>query len=180
MIQINLLPYRAARKKENIRKQVSVFFLTIILVVLILFVFDFRARMKITKLENKVKASQTELAKLKKKAKQVDILRKELDSLNNKLKIIESLKQGRKFAVNILKEFTEVTVPERMWLVICNIDKTSIYFEGLALDDRTVADFMRNLENSALMTDVELKGITSIRLKDVDLRKFVISVKVEK
>ena len=35
MIRINLLPFRAARKKENVRRQVSVFLLSLVLVVII-------------------------------------------------------------------------------------------------------------------------------------------------
>ncbi|HAR33905.1 MAG TPA: pilus assembly protein PilN, partial [Desulfobacter sp.] len=36
MIRINLLPFRLARKKENIRRQVSVFFLSLIFIFLAL------------------------------------------------------------------------------------------------------------------------------------------------
>lgn len=37
MIRINLLPYRAAQKKENIRRQISIFLLLLILMTLALF-----------------------------------------------------------------------------------------------------------------------------------------------
>ena len=40
MIRINLLPFRAARKKENIRRQISVFALSVVCLALLMgFVF---------------------------------------------------------------------------------------------------------------------------------------------
>lgn len=180
MIKINLLPYRAARKKENIRKQVSIYFLSIILLILILFVIDFNAKREISELNAKVTASQTELKGLRKKAKEVDKIKKELDSLNSKLEIIDSLKKGRKSAITVLKEITEVIVGERMWVTTFNFEQDSFYFEGMALDDRTVADFMRNLERSKVFKNIELKSITSTMIRDVELRKFIIRTGVEK
>ena len=40
MIRINLLPYRAARKKENIRIQFNIFIGSLILVALAIFYFN--------------------------------------------------------------------------------------------------------------------------------------------
>jgi len=36
MIRINLLPFRAARKKENVRRQVSIFLLSLVLVLIVM------------------------------------------------------------------------------------------------------------------------------------------------
>ena len=40
MIRINLLPFRAARKKENIRRQVSIFLLSLAFLLIILFYYN--------------------------------------------------------------------------------------------------------------------------------------------
>ena len=40
MIRINLLPFRAARKKENIRRQVSIFLLSLVFLLIILFYYN--------------------------------------------------------------------------------------------------------------------------------------------
>ncbi|MGE4519432.1 MAG: PilN domain-containing protein [Desulfobacteraceae bacterium] len=178
MIRINLLPYRKARRKENIRRQISIYFLSLILLLLVLFVIDYSKKAQIKDLNLKIKASETELASLNKKAKEVDILKKELDALNSKMGIIDSLKKGRSFGINILKELTEVVVAERMWLNSSNIERNSIYFDGYALDDKTVADFMRNLDSSVYFFDVELRSLTGSSIKNVELRKFIINAKI--
>ena len=41
MIRINLLPFRSARKKENIRRQLSIFLLSLILAVVAIFGVNF-------------------------------------------------------------------------------------------------------------------------------------------
>lgn len=179
MIQINLLPYRAARRKENIRRQFSIFILSIILLGLSLFVVDYRMKSKIDALNKKIAASKQELAQLKKKSKQVDILKEKLSALDKKLKIIDSLKKGRVFSINMLKEFTEVIIEDRMWLTKANLNRSKVYFEGYALDDRTVADFMRNLESSTIINNINLQGITQASMKDIPLRRFVINAGVK-
>ena len=40
MIRINLLPFRAARKKENVRRQVSVFLLSFVLIIIGVFYYN--------------------------------------------------------------------------------------------------------------------------------------------
>ncbi|MGM0417731.1 MAG: PilN domain-containing protein [Thermodesulfobacteriota bacterium] len=179
MIRINLLPYRRARKKENIRKQISVYFLSIILIMLILFVFDFSVKSKIDNLNTKIKSAQSELARYQKQAKEVDALKSELSKLDSKIKVIDSLKDGRNFGINILKELTILTVAERMWLTSANIKRDSVNFNGFALDDKTVADFMRNLEKSQYFFDIDLKNVTKADMKNTEVRKFIINSKVE-
>jgi type IV pilus assembly protein PilN len=178
MIRINLLPYRKARRKENIRRQISIYFLSLVLLALALFAVDYFKRQKIDDLNSKIKNLQSELDTLNKKAKEVDVLKKELDALNSKMKIIDTLKEGRSFGINILKELTEVVVAERMWLNSSDIQRSSIYFEGYALDDKTVADFMRNLDSSVYFSDVELRTLTSASIKNIELRKFIINAKI--
>ena len=41
MIRINLLPFRAARKRENIKRQITVYVLTVVLLVVVICYFNF-------------------------------------------------------------------------------------------------------------------------------------------
>ena len=61
MIRINLLPFRAARKKENVRRQVSIFFLSLILTTIIAFIYNFMLGQKIHGLERKIEDTKTQL-----------------------------------------------------------------------------------------------------------------------
>ena len=55
MIRINLLPFRAARKKENIRRQVSIALLSVFFVILTIIYYQIRLNNKINDLDTKLK-----------------------------------------------------------------------------------------------------------------------------
>ena len=84
MIRINLLPFRAARKKENIRRQVSIFLLSLAFMLIILFYFNFSLSSKIGNLNTSIKDTQSELEKYAKINKEIDNIKKKLDNLKKK------------------------------------------------------------------------------------------------
>lgn len=180
MIRINLLPYRSARRKESIRKQLSIFVLSIILICSALFAVSYFQNRKIDTLNANIKKSQQELTRFNAQVKEVDLIKKKLKDLNSKLAIIDSLEKGRNFSIDILKELTIVIVNERMWLTSADISPSKIHFNGYALDDRAIADFMRNLERSSFFTNIDLKGVTMAKMKDIEVRQFVIDADIEK
>ncbi|PID77739.1 MAG: hypothetical protein CSB21_03835 [Deltaproteobacteria bacterium] len=178
MIRINLLPYRSARRKENVRKQIFIYVLSLIILLFALFIFDFNIKQKINTLTESINSSKILLAKFKKKSKEVDELRKKLGALNNKLDVIKSLQNDRRFGIGVMEELTKVVVPGRVWFKNVKLDKKSIYFSGYSLDDRAVADFMRNLEKSSFFSNVELKEVSEYKIKNIEVRKFSINSKM--
>ena len=66
MIRINLLPFRAARKKENIRRQVSVFLLSLVLVVIVAAWFNYLLSGKITTLDKRIADTTAQVEKYNK------------------------------------------------------------------------------------------------------------------
>lgn len=148
------------------------------LVCVALFLVNHLLNKKISHLNEKIKQSERQFAIYNKKATQVDVLKEELNKLNNKLKVIGSLKNGRKFSINTLKEISDLTVENRMWLKSLKFNKKSISFAGIAIDDKTVADFMRNLEESSMFKDVELKSVSRTEVNSTDLRQFSMRAKI--
>jgi len=63
MIRINLLPFRAARKKENVRRQLTVFFLSMALLVVAVFAVQWWLSSRVSSLDRKLKQTQAELDK---------------------------------------------------------------------------------------------------------------------
>ena len=83
MIKINLLPVRAARKKENIRRQVSVFFLCVIFAFCVMAYLTVSFNQKISRLNQNIEDSRNELKKYEKIAKSVKKMRAELKKLES-------------------------------------------------------------------------------------------------
>ena len=157
MIKINLLPFRVARKKENIRRQVSIFFLSIVMIALVLTWYTLGMDKKIVEIRAQTKQVKAQIALYKEKADRVTQIKKNLKILKDKLKIVSSLEQKRNEQLLLLEELSDKIVPERMWLESLKADSKHVTLKGIAFDNPTIADFMRNLEVSSLFSSIDLK-----------------------
>ena len=57
MIKINLLPFRGARRRENVRRQVNVFFLCLLFLFSLMFYFHIDSNIQMEGLETREKKS---------------------------------------------------------------------------------------------------------------------------
>ena len=179
MIRINLLPFRAARTKENVRRQISIFILIIVLMFLVMFTMTLKLNSEKKKHAAMVEGVKTELAKYTKQAREVDKLKTESAKLQQKIDIISTLEDIRREPVELFTALTEVVVPERMWLTSFKTKGRQINIVGSALDQITVADFAKRLENSPAFVDVKIKNLKSGTTKNkVAIKTFVVDCKI--
>ena len=195
MIRINLLPFRAARKKENVRRQVSIVLLSLFLVILVMTYFNISLKNKIKDLDAKVESTKQQITLVEKQAKEVDRIKNEFDKLNKKIKVIKNLETTRKVSVHLLDSMTEMVVekasiseldesegkdikPEkRLWFTNFSAKGNNINIKGIALDNKTVADFMTRLEISGIYKDVNLRTLTQKMVNKLKLKSFEITCK---
>lgn len=177
MIHINLLPFRAARKKENIRRQVSIFLLSLIFILLALMLYHIRLNRQIGTLNSQIKTTKKQLAGYQKISKEIDGIKHKLKILNDKLKIINQLELNRKEPIRLLDKMTTAVVHKRMWFTSFGSRNQAVNIKGIALDEKTVADFMTGLEKTALFASVNLKNVQKhlIPGRNIILKKFEIS-----
>jgi len=183
MIRINLLPFRAARKKENIRKQVSVFFLCLMLVMIVLVWVHFYLGSKQNRLTATVTDTKKELSLYKQKNEEIKEIRKKLQDLEMRQNVIQDLEKQRFEPVHILDELTGKIVAERMWLTRLNITANQMDVDGIALDNNTVANFIDNLEGlskldspqSHMYERVRLNKLQQEEIRSLNMKKFEIS-----
>jgi len=148
MIRINLLPFRAARRKENVRRQISIFLLFFFLTAIALGFYHVSLSGKISRLNKDIAATKKELNIANKKAKQVDAIKRKLKILKQKTNIIKNLEANRREPVILLDVMTTTLVPKRMWLTSFKYKGRAVSITGIALDQKTVADYMSRLENA--------------------------------
>ena len=195
MIRINLLPFRAARKKENIRRQVSIVLLSLFFVILVMIYFNLSLKNKIEDLDAKVQNTKKQIALVEKQAKEVDRIKKEFDKLKKKIEVIKNLETTRKASVQLLDNMTKMVVekasiseldksegkdikPEkRLWFTNFSAKGNNINITGIALDNKTVADFMTRLEISGLYKDVNLRTLRQRVVNKLKLKGFEITCK---
>ncbi|MCX5880465.1 MAG: PilN domain-containing protein [Deltaproteobacteria bacterium] len=175
MIRINLLPFRKARKKENVRRQISIFILVLIFLTLGMSYLALTLSQKIQNLDKRIKTSKQQLSELTVVTKEIDDIKKKLDTIRKKTAVIKNLDQNRKSSVILLDTMTSMVIPGRMWFTSLSDISDSVVINGLALENKTVADFMIKLEGSKLFSSVSLKTIKQQAIKDVVLKNFEIS-----
>jgi len=176
MIRINLLPFRAARKKENIRQQISAFVLSLFLVTGLLYWVGGYWSKKIDALNTEIQGIQRDLTATQSAAKEVDRIIKELDELHKKTEVINNLKKSRREPVQMLEAMAELVVEKRMWFTDFSDSGQTVKIKGIALDNKTVADFMTQLEESALFSNVNLDNLKQQTMyENLSLKNFEIT-----
>jgi len=184
MIKINLLPFRAARKKENIRQQVSMFLLSLFLVLIILAWYHLNLGGKIQQLDTEVKDTKSQLTKFQKINMEIAVIKKELRDLNRKIDIIDTLEANREGPVRLLDIMTDMVIPKRMWFTSLEEREVQkdpetvskvVALNGVALDNKTVADFMKRLEGSNLFSSVDLVTLRQERSRGFNLKAFQVN-----
>lgn len=176
MIRINLLPFRVARKKENIRRQVSIFMLSFLLVTVAMIYYNISLNSKMLDLNTRTEKITKELAKYNKINKEIKLIKKKLELLTKKTDVIKNLELSREDAVRLLDAMTEMVVEKRMWLNMLETKEKTVNIKGVALDNKTVADFMTRLEDSRLFKSVKLKTTKQQKFKkSINLKSFEIT-----
>jgi type IV pilus assembly protein PilN len=204
MIRINLLPYLAERKKENVRNQIFIFLFIIAIFTCGLGYFHFWLKDQIQELNTEITRTKQELEKYNKIVKQVEELEATLELLKQKRNVITELEATREESFRLMDTLTGLVVENRMWLTkfdaIEKVTRTrpkkkgekpvvtvdvEIAIEGIALDNKTVADFMSRIENekyednSNAFIGVSLKTLQQKKMKqsggeDINLKSFTI------
>jgi type IV pilus assembly protein PilN len=175
MIRINLLPFRSTRKKENIRRQLSIFVLSLILAVVAIFGVNFFLSSQIDDLSRRITTTQAELEKYEKINKEIEEIKKKLDNLNKKLAIIRDLEANRYEPVRLLDTLSQVMIEKRMWYTALDMKADLVNISGIAMDDKTVADFMLRLEGSGLFSAVNLKTLKQVDVQKTTVKSFEIA-----
>jgi len=179
MIRINLLPVRAARRRENIRRQVSVFALSVFLVLAVMAYVAIDLGQTISDLNAKIEDAQGELTKLQAISKQVNEIKKKLEKLEAKSNIIVMLEADRGGPVRIMDALTSLVVAEKMWLTSLTETGKKMDLAGVAMDNKTIADFMTRLEKSPYFKVVDLISSKQIKLeKDKKFKQFTITCRL--
>lgn len=175
MIRINLLPFRTDRKKENVRRQVSLFLLSLILVLVVLVYYNFSLNSQIGKLDNKIAATKTELQRYNEINKEIARIKQNLETLRKKMAVIEKLESDRHAPVRLMETMTQVLMAKRMWFTKLDIKESAVDIQGIALDNKTVADFMVRLQNSGLFSSVNLRTLRRQEVQGSNLKSFQIT-----
>ena len=131
----------------------------------------------ITNLTQEQESLDQELARLKDRTKEVRDLEKKRSELSQKLALIAVLKKNKLGPVRIMDDLN-VAIPERAWITEIKESSSEMKILGLALDNQTIALFMKDLEASDYFLSVDLEETKQVEMKGINLQSFVLNAKI--
>jgi type IV pilus assembly protein PilN len=170
MIKINLLPFRAARKRENIKRQMSIYALSVILTLLILGYLSIQKISEASNLKDEENRIGTELASYQKELDEIAELERMIQEIKIKLDVIKRLEKGKTGPVLLLADIADAVPAEKLWLTSFTESRGTLTLTGTAMDNETVALFMNNLEQTESIISVDLQGATLRDLRQYGLK----------
>jgi type IV pilus assembly protein PilN len=177
MIKINLFPYRAARIKENIRQQVTIYFLSVIFLMLVMTYLFMNFNRELKSLRQKFDLRQKEFATYKDTNAKINAINKSIEDLKVKLHTINELESAKAGPVKLLDNISISVPKDKLWLTSLDEKSGTLSLTGTAMDNETVADFMKRLERKETITSVELIKTQQKAIKDLGLNLMDFDIK---
>ena len=158
MARINLLPWRAERRKQRQREFMTMLgFAAIAGVVLSALIWFYYDR-QISGQGDRNDFLTAEIARVKEQNKEIDRLDRQKDRLLARKKVIEQLQAKRSQMVHLFDALVR-TIPDGLVLTALKQEGDILTLEGRTQSNARVSAYMRNLESSGWMTKPELTVI---------------------
>ena len=158
MIRINLLPHaKLERLKIEINRQLIVIGLALVLVVAVCAGLWWFQRQNLERLRSDMAQADKEIKRLEKVMARDTELRRFREDIGIKLSTIIELKRNQTGPVHTLDELAK-SLSDQLWLTGFLDKDDRITMTGSAFSNVSIANFMRNLEESPYFQNVELAG----------------------
>jgi type IV pilus assembly protein PilN len=155
MIKINLLPVRAARKKETAVQQILIFCFGLILVLAVIATMYLVKRVQLADTKNDIATANSRINELKSRIGRLEELKALKAQVKKKLDVLSLLRKNKTGPAQRLATLSDLT-PDQLWLTAYTEAGDSIKISGLAFTEELIASFMRSLEASSDYMGVEL------------------------
>lgn len=176
MIKINLLPIRAAQKRELIRFQLTVAGLFTFLIMSLFTIFYAIQATELNGVGKDISQVNQELKKVKKQIGELDKIKVQKKRIIEKLNIVKKLEAKRTGPVELFGRFEEA-LPNKAWISNISDKKDSIVINGYAATEEIAGDFVRSLQDTELFESVELPTVTSGKQGNYQVYKYNIKIR---
>lgn len=171
MIRVNLLPVKQIKAEVSRRRDLIIGGTALGLAALIILGAYLYQAYRISKLKNEIATARGEIKALDVKVKEYGELQKKVKEFESKHKIIEDLTQRKTGPVHVMESLSAAT-PPTLWLTEFKETGGKLVITGLAVDNQTVADFLKALATFHYFRDVELVETTEGGPGGGPLKKF--------
>jgi type IV pilus assembly protein PilN len=174
MIQINLLPVRAKKRKVSVRQVFYAYLVSVLATIILIGTIWIFQEMQINDLNNRLAQVKREVDQFAKYDALLQEVSKKIQIINKKREIIRDLQRDRDTVVRLMALISAEIPAEKIWLERLAQSSNSITLDGMALSNESIAEFMRNLESSpyVIKGTVNLTHSRQTMLSNMKLREF--------
>ena len=177
MIRINLLPVKEIKAEVSRRRELTISATALgVTVACIAAVFAFEWHEQ-SVLQKQLAALQDELKVFNAKAKDVNDLQTKIHEFENKNKVLETIKKKKSGPVRVMESLSAAT-PTALWLTEFRENAGDVTITGLAIDNQTIADFLKSLETRPVFREPELVESSQSEQAGGAPRRFSIKSKI--
>lgn len=155
MIRINLLPQKEAERSAGRRNQASLVALGATIALLIMIVPYMNQSRQLTIIAGERARLDSEIDRYNDQVKEVSQLEQLRRDVQSKLQVVRDLNDKRVGPAHVLRDLSLAT-PDNLWLLDFNEGNGNATLTGMALDNETIARFMRQLSASPYFVGVDL------------------------
>lgn len=169
---------RQMKQKAQALKQLFVIGVVIVVTFVILLLGTGFLFAKVSGLEKRIEKLTAEKKEMQKVLDMIDKHAKAKELVEQQIKIVDELKKKSQLTVRILDEVAQKTPNERMWLTSLTQNSTLLKLDGMALDNRTIANYLEGLKKSHYFSDVTLASSALSKYGGRNLKRFSLSCSV--
>lgn len=178
MIKINLLPVRAAKKKETAVQQITIFCISLA-VVLVVVGGLYAVRLgQIASTQNDITAANTKINELKVRIGKLEALKTLKEQVKKKLDVLAQLRKNKTGPAQRLATLSDIT-PDQLWLTTYVESGDNVKIAGIAYTEDLIAQFMRSIQSSNDFTSVELIVSEQRELAGSKMKSFELSCRLK-
>lgn len=178
MIKINLLPVRAAKKKETAVQQIVIFCVVVVLAAVAVMSFYVVRQIQLTKTKNDIAQANSKIDDLKGKIGKLEEIKTLKEQVKKKLAVLSQLRKNKSGPAQRLATLSDAT-PDQLWLTGYSETADVVKISGVAFSEELIAQYMRALEASADFMNVELVISEQSEISGSKLKKFDVTMKLE-
>lgn len=179
MLRINLLPVRQLQKQAKAKQELVILGGVLCLVVLALALVGWGQVNNIKDLNKTITDIENQEDNYAPILKRIADIKKKKLELQRKTEVINKLQQDSSLTVRVLDEVANSVDNSRMWLNALSQNGRNLQLSGIALDNRSISEFMDVLKASPYVTTVDLTTTSMQAVSGQKLKKFALSCIVQ-
>jgi len=177
MLKINLLPAQERAKVANVEKEVVLFGLSLLFILICLFLVQQQLSKKVNALENQKESLVNTKNKLQPKIDRIDEVEKKINKIQSRLNVIKKIRKRQSLPVQYLKNLVANMQGDKLWFNSLQMGSNGdIELSGVSMNNQAFAEYVEKLKSTSLIRDINIKQTSRKEIKGLNLISFECSI----